>query len=88
MVIILLCFILQDLVHADDEGIGVNYAKEWNTKRTIVLNRYTTGEKLTIVSSFLPGGEKSKCLSLIPNGTVLLVVCNLFNFVGYTGCFA
>lgn len=49
----------EDLVHADDEGIGVNYAKEWNTKRTIVLNRYTTGEKLTIVSSFLPGGEKT-----------------------------
>lgn len=37
-----------------------NYIKVWNTRRTAILNKYTTGEKLTIVSSFLPGGEKSK----------------------------
>lgn len=39
---------------------GTNYLNGWNTRRTIILNKYTTGEKLTIVSSFLPGGEKSK----------------------------
>ncbi|XP_023947599.2 VPS35 endosomal protein-sorting factor-like isoform X2 [Bicyclus anynana] len=37
----------------------INYPKVWNAKRTAILNKYTTGEKLTIVSSFLPGGEKT-----------------------------
>lgn len=37
-----------------------NYLKSWNSRRTNILSKYTTGEKLTIVSSFLPGGEKSK----------------------------
>lgn len=38
---------------------GVNYTKAWNSRRTGILNKYTTGEKLTIVSSYLPGGEKT-----------------------------
>ncbi|CAK1552041.1 unnamed protein product [Leptosia nina] len=36
-----------------------DYSKTWSTKRTFILNKYTTGEKLTIISSFLPGGEKT-----------------------------
>ncbi|KAJ8722710.1 hypothetical protein PYW07_003890 [Mythimna separata] len=38
---------------------GVNYSKAWITKRAGILSKYTTGEKLTIVSSYLPGGEKT-----------------------------
>ncbi|XP_026745643.1 UPF0505 protein C16orf62 isoform X2 [Trichoplusia ni] len=38
---------------------GVNYSKAWVTRRASILNKYTTGEKLTIVSSYLPGGEKA-----------------------------
>ncbi|XP_053626026.1 VPS35 endosomal protein-sorting factor-like isoform X2 [Plodia interpunctella] len=37
----------------------VNYTNSWNTRRSGILNKYTTGEKLSIVSSFLPGGEKT-----------------------------
>ncbi|CAG9783747.1 unnamed protein product [Diatraea saccharalis] len=36
-----------------------NYSNAWNIRRSTVLNKFTTGEKLTIVSSFLPGGEKT-----------------------------
>lgn len=39
---------------------ATNYATSWHARRTSILNKYTTGEKLTIVSSYLPGGEKSK----------------------------
>ncbi|XP_050664295.1 VPS35 endosomal protein-sorting factor-like isoform X2 [Leptidea sinapis] len=35
------------------------YQQSWHTKRIFILNKYTTGEKLTIVSSYLPGGEKT-----------------------------
>ncbi|CAB3224558.1 unnamed protein product [Arctia plantaginis] len=38
---------------------GINYSKAWSAKRVAILNKYTTGEKLTIVSSYLPGGEKA-----------------------------
>ncbi|XP_047021695.1 VPS35 endosomal protein-sorting factor-like isoform X1 [Helicoverpa zea] len=38
---------------------GVNYSKAWSTRRSGILSKYTTGEKLTIVSSYLPGGEKT-----------------------------
>lgn len=30
----------------------------WLARRTTILNKYTTSEKLSIVTSFLPGGEK------------------------------
>ncbi|XP_034840471.1 VPS35 endosomal protein-sorting factor-like isoform X2 [Maniola hyperantus] len=43
----------------------INYPKVWNGKRTAILNKYTTGEKLTIVSSFLPGGEKISSFSAL-----------------------
>ncbi|CAG4981001.1 unnamed protein product [Parnassius apollo] len=39
--------------------IQTNYSQAWSKRRTNILNKYTTGEKLTIVSSFLPGGEKA-----------------------------
>jgi hypothetical protein len=32
----------------------------WSVRRSAILNRYTTSEKLTIVTSFLTGGEMSK----------------------------
>ncbi|XP_063531127.1 VPS35 endosomal protein-sorting factor-like isoform X2 [Cydia strobilella] len=37
----------------------INYSKAWTSRRAVILNKYTTGEKLTIISSFLPGGEKA-----------------------------
>lgn len=30
----------------------------WSARRTTILNKYTTSEKLSIATSFLPGGEK------------------------------
>lgn len=39
-------------------NMSVNYSKAWNTRRLSILHKYTTGEKLTIVSSYLPGGER------------------------------
>lgn len=33
---------------------------EWNTRRSAILNRFTTAEKLSIVTSFLTGGEMLK----------------------------
>ncbi|XP_076626675.1 VPS35 endosomal protein-sorting factor-like isoform X2 [Colletes latitarsis] len=30
----------------------------WSTRRTMILNKYTTSEKLSILTSFLTGGEK------------------------------
>lgn len=30
----------------------------WSARRSMILNKYTTSEKLSIVTSFLPGGEK------------------------------
>ncbi|KAL4710740.1 hypothetical protein ACJJTC_004385 [Scirpophaga incertulas] len=41
-----------------------SYVDSWNLRRSAILNKYTTGEKLTIVSSFLPGGEKSMVSNL------------------------
>lgn len=38
---------------------SINYSKAWTSRRGVILNKYTTGEKLTIISSFLPGGEKA-----------------------------
>ncbi|RVE48169.1 hypothetical protein evm_007229 [Chilo suppressalis] len=38
---------------------ATNYLNAWNARRSNILTKYTTGEKLTIVSSFLPGGEKT-----------------------------
>ncbi|CAG9585457.1 unnamed protein product [Danaus chrysippus] len=44
---------------SDITGDVINYPKAWNSRRIAILNKYTTGEKLTIISSFLPGGEKT-----------------------------
>jgi len=30
----------------------------WYFRRSTILSKYTTSEKLSIVTSFLPGGEK------------------------------
>lgn len=38
---------------------SVDTAEEsWSARRTTILNKYTTSEKLSIATSFLPGGEK------------------------------
>lgn len=34
----------------------------WSMKKAAILNKYTTSEKLSIATSFLSGGEKSKYL--------------------------
>lgn len=34
----------------------------WSTRRTAILCKYTTSEKLSIVSNFLSGGEKRKII--------------------------
>ncbi|KAM3963392.1 VPS35 endosomal protein-sorting factor-like [Aphomia sociella] len=48
-----------DLTQNEASDNVANYSKSWNSKRAAILSKYTTGEKLTIVSSFLPGGEKT-----------------------------
>ncbi|XP_052757569.1 VPS35 endosomal protein-sorting factor-like isoform X2 [Galleria mellonella] len=48
-----------DLSHIEVIDKVSNYSKTWNLKRSAILSKYTTGEKLTIISSFLPGGEKT-----------------------------
>lgn len=50
---------LQDISALAVADMSVNYSKAWSSRKTAILNKYITGEKLTIVSSFLPGGEKS-----------------------------
>ncbi|XP_066588771.1 VPS35 endosomal protein-sorting factor-like [Prorops nasuta] len=42
----------------------------WTTRRTQILNKYTTSEKLSIVTSFLPGGEKV-VVKVQPTGTMV-----------------
>ncbi|XP_063359419.1 VPS35 endosomal protein-sorting factor-like isoform X1 [Cydia amplana] len=44
---------------------SINYSKAWTSRRAVILNKYTTGEKLTIISSFLPGGEKVSSFSAL-----------------------
>lgn len=34
------------------------FIEPWSSQRISILNKYTTLEKLSIVTSFLPGGEK------------------------------
>ncbi|CAH0720836.1 unnamed protein product, partial [Brenthis ino] len=45
--------------HLEKNDVSIHYGRTWNVKRLAILNKYTTGEKLTIISSFLPGGEKT-----------------------------
>lgn len=35
-------------------------AEPWQARRSVILAKYTTSEKLSIVTSFLPGGEKGE----------------------------
>ncbi|XP_068975695.1 VPS35 endosomal protein-sorting factor-like isoform X4 [Bombus flavifrons] len=42
----------------------------WLARRTTILNKYTTSEKLSIVTSFLPGGEKV-IVKVQPSGGVV-----------------
>ncbi|XP_013146011.1 PREDICTED: UPF0505 protein C16orf62 homolog [Papilio polytes] len=47
---------LEPIIEIDTQK---NYSQVWSKRRANILNKFTTGEKLTIVSSFLPGGEKA-----------------------------
>lgn len=47
---------LNDTVDTGDSSV----AELWTTRRSTILNKYTTAEKLAIVSSFLHGGEVVK----------------------------
>lgn len=42
----------------------------WSARRTTILNKYTTSEKLSIATSFLPGGEKV-IVKVQPSGGVV-----------------
>ncbi|XP_014211908.1 UPF0505 protein C16orf62 homolog isoform X2 [Copidosoma floridanum] len=42
----------------------------WSSRRIAILNKYTTLEKLSIVTSFLPGGEKV-IMKVQPSGSVV-----------------
>lgn len=39
------------------EYVQENSIESWHTRRTMILAKYTTSEKLSIVTSFLTGGE-------------------------------
>lgn len=69
---------------------GVNYTKAWSTKRVSILNKYTTGEKLTIVSSYLPGGEKGIYYIDLTNCTSCfntIMPTNQYMFLFFIFCF-
>lgn len=45
-----------------DAGCGPTLMESWSSKRAAILNKYTTTERLSIVTSFLTGGETSEWL--------------------------
>ncbi|CAH2073937.1 unnamed protein product, partial [Iphiclides podalirius] len=49
----------EDVGPTTDGDMSTDYTKSWSKRKTHILSKFTTGEKLTIVSSFLPGGEKA-----------------------------
>ncbi|XP_013182402.1 PREDICTED: UPF0505 protein C16orf62 homolog isoform X1 [Papilio xuthus] len=53
---------LEPIIEIDTQK---NYIQVWSKRRANILSKYTTGEKLTIVSSFLPGGEKVSSFSAL-----------------------
>lgn len=46
-------------VKTNTRKVGIKF-QSWASKRPAILNKYTTSEKLSIVTSFLTGGEISK----------------------------
>lgn len=51
-------FYFQDDLIEDTEEIDLY--RSWNTKKNSILHKYTTMEKLSIVSSYLHNDEKCK----------------------------
>jgi hypothetical protein len=57
---------LSQLASEYEEAKGKKHAvatddiEPWSVRRLAILNRYTTSERLTIMTSFLTGGEMSK----------------------------
>lgn len=47
--------------HRKSRGVGsLVQVESWSSRRAAILNKYTTTERLSIVTSFLTGGETSK----------------------------
>lgn len=42
------------------ETLGLSQMESWSSRRAAILNKYTTTERLSIVTSFLTGGETSE----------------------------
>lgn len=45
--------------------VGSSQMESWSSRRAAILNKYTTTERLSIVTSFLSGGETSALVSQI-----------------------
>ncbi|XP_048479463.1 VPS35 endosomal protein-sorting factor-like isoform X2 [Plutella xylostella] len=50
---------MEEPEEAEEAPSRADYAAEWRERRAAVLARYTTADKLSITSSYLPGGEKA-----------------------------
>ncbi|XP_046425183.1 VPS35 endosomal protein-sorting factor-like [Neodiprion virginianus] len=50
--------------------VADDLAEPWQARRAAILTKYTTSEKLSIVTSFLPGGEKV-IVKVQPSGTMV-----------------
>ncbi|CAG9114315.1 unnamed protein product [Plutella xylostella] len=56
---------MEEPEEAEEAPARADYAAEWRERRAAVLARYTTADKLSITSSYLPGGEKEKPLTAL-----------------------
>lgn len=43
-----------------ETSLGLSQMESWSSRRAAILNKYTTTERLSIVTSFLTGGETSE----------------------------
>lgn len=46
----------------------IEFMEPWSSRRAPILSKYTTTERLSIVTSFLTGGETSKSYHMIAKG--------------------
>ena len=69
---------------ARSQGNSGETFEPWSIKKTGILSKYTTSEKLSIMTSFLSGGEKGEFLFYFAREFVLIMESNkmcLFLFV-------
>ncbi|XP_012255846.2 VPS35 endosomal protein-sorting factor-like isoform X2 [Athalia rosae] len=52
------------------KDVSEDLTEPWQARRSAILMKYTTSEKLSIVTSFLPGGEKV-VVKVQPSGTMV-----------------